>query len=71
MDLPAEVLVYSQILNLSGTPGTLVAIRDDGYYELRLLSKGKVHQVFLPVAQTGLVAAAPEPEISPEIDIER
>jgi hypothetical protein len=71
MDLPQEVLIYSQILGLSGTQGTLVAVRPEGYFELRLTSKGRLHQVYLPVAQTGIVFAEPEAEIPSDLDIER
>lgn len=71
MELPTKVMVYSQILNLSGTQGTLVAIRPDGCYELRLISQGKTHTVLLPVAQTGLVFAEAEPEVIPDSAIER
>ncbi len=71
MELPNKVLVYSQILGLSGTPGTLVDIRPEGCYELRLVSQGKLHAVLLPVAQTGIVLADPEPDVIPEDNIER
>ncbi len=71
MELPAKVMVYSQILGLSGTQGTLVAIRSDGCYELRLLSQGRTHSVLLPVGQTGIVFAEPEPDVPPEVGIER
>jgi hypothetical protein len=71
MELPTKVLVYSQILSLSGVAGTLVAIRPEGCYELRLVSQGKLHLVLLPVDQTGIVFAEPEPEVMPESDIER
>ncbi len=71
MELPSKVLVYSQILGLSGTPGTLVAVRPDGCYELRLTSQGKLHSVLLPVAQTGLVFAEAEAEVMVEANIER
>jgi hypothetical protein len=71
MDLPCKVMVYSQILSLNGNPGTLIALRPEGCYELRLVSQGKVHAVLLPVAQTGLVIAEPEPDVLPEADIER
>lgn len=71
MDMPQEVFVYSQILGLSGTQGTLIAIRSEGYYELRLVSKGRPHLALLPVTQTGLVAVEPEPEIAMESAIER
>jgi len=71
MDIPAKVLVYNQLLGLSGTQGLLVAVRDDGCYELHLPSQGKVHTVLLPVAQTALVSVEAESEAPPEIEIER
>jgi hypothetical protein len=71
MELPSKVLVYSQILGLSGTAGTLVDIRPEGCFELRLTSQGKLHAVLLPVTQTGIVFAESEPEVMPEDNIER
>jgi hypothetical protein len=71
MELPSKVLVYSQILDLKGMAGTLVDIRSEGCYELRLTSQGKLHSVLLPVSQTGLVFAEPEPEVMAEENIER
>lgn len=71
MELPSKVLVYSQILGLAGTAGVLVDIRSEGCYEFRLPSQGKLHAVLLPVAQTGVVFAEPEPEVVAETNIER
>lgn len=71
MELPAKVLVHSQILGLSGTPGTLVAIRPDGCYEFRLVSQGRTHTVLLPVGAVGIIFAEPEPDVPPEGEIER
>ncbi len=71
MELPSKVLVYSQILGLSGMAGTLVDVRPEGCFELRLTSSGKLHLVLLPVGQTGIVFADPEPEVIPEDNIER
>jgi hypothetical protein len=71
MDVPTKVLVYNQLLSLSGTQGLLVALRAEGCYEIKLPSQGKVHTVLLPVAETALVYAEAEPEAAPEIDVER
>jgi|YNPBryantNP2012_1023418.scaffolds.fasta_scaffold00790_15 hypothetical protein len=71
MDLPAKVLVYSELLKLNATVGTLMAIRPEGFYELRLVSQGKPHRVLLPVSGTAIVFAEPEPEVLPEDLIER
>ena len=71
MDVPAKVLVYNQLLGLSGTQGVLVAVRADGCYELKLPSQGKVHTVLAPIAQTALVYAEAEPEPTSDLDVER
>lgn len=71
MELPTKVGVYNQILSLSNNPGTLVGIRPEGYYELQIANKGKIHVVLLPVAQTALVFAEPEPEVETVPDVER
>ncbi len=71
MELPTKVKIYSQILGLSAHDGTLVAIRPDGCYELRLVSQGRLHLVLLPIPETGIVFAEPEPEVMAESDIER
>jgi len=71
MDVPQDVFVYSQLMSLSGTQGTLIAIRPEGYYELRLVSKGRPHLALLPIGQTGLVAVEPVPDIAMEAAIER
>ncbi|MGQ9496102.1 MAG: hypothetical protein ACUVRY_07600 [Thermoanaerobaculaceae bacterium] len=71
MELPAKVLVYSQLLNLNATSGMLMAVRPEGFYELRLTSQGKLHTVLAPVAATAIVFAEPEPEVMPEDLIER
>ena len=71
MDLPTRVFVYSSILNLSGAAGTLVAVRPEGCFELRLISQGKPHTVLLPINGTGIVVAEPEPEYEETADVER
>jgi hypothetical protein len=71
MDVPAKVMVYNQLLSLSGTQGLLVAVRPEGCYEVKLPSQGKVHTVLLPVAETSLVYAEPEPEAVAEVEVER
>jgi hypothetical protein len=71
MEIPSKVLVHSQILNLAGTQGTLVAIRPDGIYELRLTSQGRTHVVLLPISGIGIIFAEPEPEVPVEMTIER
>jgi hypothetical protein len=71
MEVPAKVMVYNQLLGISGTHGLLVAVRREGMYELHLPSQGRIHSVLLPIAQTALVWVEPETETPPERNIER
>jgi len=72
MELPTKVRVYSQMLGLSGNPATLMGIRPEGYYELQIANKeGEIHVVLLPIAQTGLIFAEPEPRIETISGVER
>ena len=72
MELPARVFVTCQILGFASTPATLVDVRSEGVYELRLQTQdGKVHAVLVPAGQTGLVFAEPELEVPLDSAIER
>jgi len=72
MELPARVLVYNQLLGLNKHPATLVSIRPEGYYELRLQSQdGRQHLTLIPVTQSAVVFAEAEAEVPPEMNIER
>jgi len=72
MELPAKVNVYCQILGLSGNQGTLVAMRADGCYEVRLPSQqGNLHTMYLPIAQTCIIFADPEVDVPTVPNIER
>ncbi len=72
MELPTKVRVYSQMLGLSGNPGTLMGVRPEGFYELHIANKeGEVHVVLLPIAQTGLIFFEPEPRVESIGDVER
>jgi hypothetical protein len=71
MELPTNAFVTCGIMNLSQTPGTLMAIRPEGCYEVRLTSQGKSHVVLLPITATCVVIAEPEPEFESVEGIER
>lgn len=72
MELPARVLVYCQLMSLSKHPAILVAVRPEGYYELRLTSQdGRQHLTLLPVDQSVLVFAEAEVEVPTDMRIER
>jgi hypothetical protein len=72
MEIPAKVSVFNTILDIKGKVGTLIAIREDGYYEISLEVKDRnVHTVLLPIGNTVLVFNEPLPQATAGVDIER
>jgi hypothetical protein len=71
MEIPGKVSVFCPLIDAKGTPGTLVTVTPQGYYQLTIAVKGQTHTFFLPVAHTALYFADPEPEASEEFEIER
>lgn len=71
MDLPAEVRVYNEQIGLKGNSGTLIAVDQNGFYELKMKLKEDLHRLLLPVAQTALIFSDPEVSFVIEEEIER
>lgn len=72
MEVPNEVRVHSELLNLKGAAATLIRISPDGYYEINLrLASNNTHRVLLPVAATALISAQPETLAGEQVDVER
>ncbi len=70
MELPAKVLIHNELLGIKGSRGTLLAISDIGYFEVRLKFGDKRHRVLLPIGETVVILQEPE-EQAETIDIER
>ncbi|HVS66008.1 MAG TPA: hypothetical protein VMT85_21175 [Thermoanaerobaculia bacterium] len=62
MEIPADVLVHNDTLNLKGVAARLLRV-NDGYYEINLQFGGNLHRVLLPVARTVLIQQEPEPNV--------
>lgn len=71
MDLPSEVLIHNPTLGLKGTRGTLLAISEIGYYEVRCELGSRIHRMLLPVAQTALIFGEAEEALEPGLEVER
>ncbi len=63
MEIPAKVSFYCPLVDAKGTPGKLVAVSPDGYYQLEVSLKGRFHTMLLPMAGTALIFSEPEPEV--------
>jgi hypothetical protein len=71
MEIPADVLVHNEILNLKGVAARLLRV-GDGYYEVNLQFGGNIHRVFLPVSRTVVIQQEPEASVAPDAaEIER
>jgi len=63
MDIPAKVSVYSPLVDAKGTPGKLIAVHEEGFYQVEVSIKGRFHTMLLPVSGTALIFTQPEPEV--------
>lgn len=71
MELPTEVLVHNEMLNVKGGRATLIRISDDGYYEVNMTFGDRTHRVLLPVEQTVLISRDPEQAFVTQDEVER
>ena len=71
MEIPSKVSVFSPILEIKGKAGTLLSISDDGYYEISLDFKERLHTVLFPVSATVLIFNEPLPQITADFEVER
>ncbi|HVT46122.1 MAG TPA: hypothetical protein VMT00_17230 [Thermoanaerobaculia bacterium] len=71
MEIPAKVAVFNQAADIKGKAGTLVAINQQGFYEVSLEFKDRVHTVLFPIADTVIIFNDPLPQIPTDFEIER
>ena len=71
MEIPAKVSVFNRTLEVKGKPGMLVAVSDEGYYEIVMEVQSRNHTVLFPVAETVVIFNEPQPNISPDFEVER
>ena len=71
MEVPRQVLIHNETLGLKGSPGMLVRIAPEGYYEANLRFGSNVHRVLLPIMATVLIAAEPEVTVGDSVEVER
>jgi len=62
VELPAEVLIHNDLLGLKRSKARLLTIAREGYYELNLNFGDRLHRVLLPVRNTVVIGAEPEPD---------
>jgi hypothetical protein len=71
MEIPSKVSIFNRTLEIKGKPGTLIAINEDGYYEVVLEVQARNHTVLFPIAETVLIFNEALPSISADFEVER
>ena len=71
MEIPNEVLIHNELLGLKGARGTLIRIAPEGYYEVNLRFGSNIHRVLLPIEESVVIAAEPEPSAGDQVEVER
>jgi len=71
MEIPGNVSLYCPLVDAKGTAARLVAVSPQGYYQVEVQIKGRRHTMFVPIAQSALYFADPEPEREEAFEIER
>lgn len=71
MEIPSKVSVFNRTLEVKGKAGTLVAVSEDGYYEIILEVQQRNHTVLFPIAETVVVFNEALPTITADFEVER
>ncbi len=71
MEIPSKVSIFNRTLEVKGKAGTLIAINEDGYYEIVLEVQSRNHTVLFPIAETVIIFNEALPTISADFEVER
>ena len=71
MEIPSKVSIFNRTLEIKGKPGTLIAISEEGYYEIVLEVQQRNHTVLFPIAETVVIFNEALPTISADFEVER
>jgi hypothetical protein len=71
MEIPSKVSIFNKTLELKGKPGTLVAINDQGFYEVVMEVQQRNHTVLFPVGETVVIFNEALPPSADDFEIER
>jgi hypothetical protein len=71
MEIPSKISIFNRTLEVKGKAGTLIAISDEGYYEVVLEVQSRNHTVLFPIAETVIIFNDALPTISADFEVER
>jgi hypothetical protein len=71
MEIPSKISIFNRTLEVKGKAGTLIAISDEGYYEVVLEVQSRNHTVLFPIAETVIIFNDALPVVAAEFEVER
>lgn len=71
MEIPSKISIFNRTLEVKGKAGTLIAISEDGYYEVVLEVQSRNHTVLFPIAETVIIFNEALPTIAADFEVER
>ena len=71
MEIPSKVAIFNRTLEVKGKAGTLIAINEDGFYEVVLEVQQRNHTVLFPIAETVVIFNEALPTVTPDFEVER
>jgi hypothetical protein len=71
MEIPSKVSIFNRTLEVKGKAAMLVAINENGFYEVILEVQQRNHTVLFPIAETVLIFNDAVPPTSSEFEVER
>lgn len=71
MEIPSKVSIFNRTLEIKGKPGTLVAISEEGYYEIVMDVQQRNHTALFPIAETVLIFNEALPPTAADFEVER
>lgn len=71
MEIPSKISIFNRTLEVKGKTGTLIAISDEGYYEVILEVQSRNHTVLFPIAETVVIFNEAVPTVASDFEVER
>jgi hypothetical protein len=71
MEIPSKVSVFNRTLEIKGKTGTLIAINEQGFYEIILEVQQRNHTVLFPVSETVVIFNEAMESLLGDFEVER
>ena len=71
MEIPSKVTIFNRTLELKGKQATLIAVNEQGFYEIVMEFQQRNHTVLFPIAETTVIFNEAIPNLQGDFEIER